>query len=71
MITNRDYPTNPAQLTAEWLTARLRAARLLDAAVVTGFSTVPVGEGIGMLGVIVRVARWWMGARHSSSAENH
>ena len=51
----RDYPTHPDELTKEWLTGALRDAGLIERASVTGFSTTPVGEGIGMLGVIARV----------------
>jgi hypothetical protein len=54
-VTTRDYPTHPSELTSEWLTAQLRAAGAVKTAAVTGFSTVPVGEGIGMLGILVRV----------------
>ena len=51
---NRHYPTHPSELTAEWLTERLRENGVRTARV-TGFSTTPVGEGIGMLGMLVRV----------------
>jgi len=54
-VPTRHYPTHPAELTSEWLTAQLRAAGELKTATVTDFSTVPVGEGIGMLGILVRV----------------
>ena len=50
----RHYPTHPSELTAEWLTERLRENGVRTARV-TGFSTTPVGEGIGMLGILVRV----------------
>jgi hypothetical protein len=55
-MTTTDYPTHPSELTKEWLTAALEAAGVLHGAHVTGFSTSPVGEGIGMLGILVRVA---------------
>ena len=55
-MSTRPYPTSPSELTAEWLTDRLRSAGAIDRARVTGFSTTPVGEGIGMLGILVRVA---------------
>jgi hypothetical protein len=55
-MTRTDYPTNPNELSAEWLTATLEAAGALHGAQVTSFSTSPVGEGIGMLGILARVA---------------
>ena len=55
-MTTTDYPTHPRELTTEWLTAALGAAGVLHGAQVTGFSTTPVGEGIGMLGILVRVS---------------
>jgi hypothetical protein len=49
------YPTSPAELTPVWLTETLRACGCLTGdARVTGISTEPVGEGVGMLGVLVR-----------------
>ncbi len=54
-MTTTDYPTNPKELTTEWLTATLDAAGALGGAEVTSFSTSPVGEGIGMLGILARV----------------
>jgi hypothetical protein len=53
-VTVRPYPTQPDQLTPEWLTIALRNAGVLGDANVTGLTTTPVGEGIGMLGVIAR-----------------
>ncbi len=55
-MSTRPYPTHPSELTNEWLTERLRSAGAIGDASVTGFSTTPVGEGIGMLGILVRVA---------------
>lgn len=55
-MTTRTYPTHPGELTEAWLTETLRASGTLDPATsVSGFTTEPVGEGIGMLGVLVRV----------------
>lgn len=54
-MTRTDYPGHPSELTAEWLTETLEAAGVLHGAQVTSFSTSPVGEGIGMLGILVRV----------------
>src|SRR4051794_28261824 len=50
------YPTHPSELTTDWLTERLHSAGVIGDARVTDFSTTPVGEGIGMLGLLVRVA---------------
>jgi hypothetical protein len=55
-MSTKPYPTQPAELTTEWLTERLRASDAIRSARVTNFSTTPVGEGIGMLGILVRVA---------------
>lgn len=49
------YPTHPSLLTSEWLTAQLRASGALKDGRITGFTTEPVGEGVGMLGILVRV----------------
>ena len=55
-MTTRTYPATPDELTAAWLTNALRAEGCLPAdRSVTSFTTDPVGEGIGMLGVLVRV----------------
>jgi Ecdysteroid kinase-like family len=54
-MTTTDYPTQPGELTTEWLTATLEAAGVLHGAKVIGLSTSPVGEGIGMLGILARV----------------
>ncbi len=50
----REYPTQPDELTAEWLTKALRSGGAIHDATVTGFTTEPVGVGVGMLGVIAR-----------------
>ena len=55
-MSTRPYPTHPSELTTEWLTERLRSTGAIGDARVTGLSTTPVGEGIGMLGILVRVA---------------
>jgi hypothetical protein len=49
----RHFPTHPSELTTEWLTDRLRENGVPTR--VIGFSTTPVGEGIGMLGILARV----------------
>src|SRR4051794_25595528 len=55
-MSTRPYPTSPAELTPEWLTGALRAAGEIHDSTVTSLSTTPVGEGIGMLGVLCRIA---------------
>ena len=55
-MSTRPYPTQPSELTTDWLTERLRSTGDIGDARVTGFSSTPVGEGIGMLGILVRVA---------------
>ena len=55
-MTTRTYPAHPSELTPEWLTTQLRTAGVLGDGSVTGFTTTPVGEGIGMLGILVRAA---------------
>ncbi|MFM2070850.1 MAG: hypothetical protein RLZZ623_1113 [Actinomycetota bacterium] len=55
-MTAHTYPTQPVELTEAWLTDVLRASGSLDDTTsVASFSTEPVGEGVGMLGVLVRV----------------
>ena len=50
------FPTNPGELTADWLTAQLRASGATTRAAVTSFALTPIGEGVGMLAVITRIA---------------
>lgn len=50
----RDYPTQPEELTARWLTDALRSGGAISEARITEFTTEPVGVGVGMLGVIAR-----------------
>ena len=54
-MTTTEYPSHPSELTTDWLTATLEADGVLNGVKVTNFSTSPVGEGIGMLGILVRV----------------
>ncbi len=50
------FPTQPAEVTAGWLTAQLRSAGAIDEThTVAGFRSEPIGEGAGMLGVIARL----------------
>ncbi len=54
-MTAKGFPTHPNELTTEWLTETLDAAGVSSGAQVISFETTPVGEGIGMLGILVRV----------------
>lgn len=54
-MSTRPYPTHTTELTNDWLTERLRDSGAIKDSKVTGFSSSPVGEGIGMLGVLARV----------------
>jgi hypothetical protein len=48
-----NYPTRPNDITSEWLTAALRSGGCLENDVhITGLQRRPVGEGVGMLGLI-------------------
>jgi len=53
----RTFPTQPEQLTADWFTIALRDAGVLapDRSV-TSFDVSSVGEGIGLVGMVVRAA---------------
>lgn len=51
-----DFPSHPDQLTTEWLTSQLDTAGVTHGANVTDIEMSPVGEGIGMLGILARVA---------------
>ena len=52
----RAYPTNPAEITAEWLTAALRNSGAIEDATVTSFDATVIGEGAGILGQLSKVA---------------
>ena len=41
----RDYPTQPEELTTEWLTEALRSGGAIRDAKITGLVTEPVGVG--------------------------
>ena len=50
------FPVEPDQLTAEWLTDQLRQAGVLGSqTAVRDFVTKSIGEGVGLLGLVVRV----------------
>jgi hypothetical protein len=50
------FPTQPDQVTPAWLTEQLRASGTIGSdQTVLSFTTTPVGEGVGMLGVIAKL----------------
>lgn len=49
------FPLSPAELSTAWLTETLRRAGLVSTARVTGFDTEVVGEGVGFVGLLVRI----------------
>jgi hypothetical protein len=58
-----DFPAHPDEITAQWLTKMLRdAGDLDDGGEVVGFETAVIGEGISLLGLVVRVALDYSGA---------
>src|SRR4051812_41992098 len=65
-MSTRSYPTSPAEVTPEWMTGALRAAGAIGDSIVTGVATTPVGEGIGMLGVLCRVEMEFDRADHGA-----
>ncbi len=50
-----DFPRSPAELTVDWLEQVLRP-ELTEGASITGFETADIGAGVGVLGVIARIA---------------
>jgi aminoglycoside/choline kinase family phosphotransferase len=57
------FPTQPAEVTPEWLTEQLRGAGAIDGSQsVRSFTSEPIGEGAGMLGVIARLLLEYDGA---------
>ena len=49
------FPISPSELTASWLTERLRTSGTISKASVVAHTLEPIGEGVGMLAVISRV----------------
>jgi tRNA A-37 threonylcarbamoyl transferase component Bud32 len=49
------FPITPADLTAEWLDAQLRAKGAITSSKVVGFDGALLGEGVGMMSVLSRV----------------
>ena len=51
-----NFPAQPEQLTADWLTATLHGSGALDAQRrVSAFEITPVGAGTGLLGMVMRI----------------
>ena len=51
------FPVQPHEVTNEWLSETLRAAGVLgEDRSVTGITVTPIGDGIGLLGIVVRMA---------------
>jgi len=62
--TTGQFPKHPTEVTPLWLTERLRAAGAIGAShVITSFTSTPLGEGVGMLGVIARLELAYEGER--------
>ena len=54
-MAEHEFPASVDGLTADWLTDALTAAGALDGGRVTGFSSEPIGQGIGLLGLLHRI----------------
>ena len=52
----RAYPTNPAAITAEWLTAALRESGAITDATVTAFDAKVIGAGAGFMGELAKLS---------------
>ena len=52
-------PTTIDDITADWLTASLRDAGALDGGIVTGFSSEPIGQGVGLMGILHRLRPYY------------
>ena len=52
----RSYPTNPAEITAEWLTDALRNSGAIKHASVTAFDSKVIGEGAGLFGELINLS---------------
>ena len=52
----RAYPTNPAEVTAEWLTSALRRSGAIKDATVTSFDSKVIGEGAGFMGQLAKLS---------------
>ncbi len=58
-----EFPTEPEGLSAEWLTEMLHGANMLGAdSAVTGHTVTLIGEGVGLLGLVVRIGLTYDGA---------
>jgi len=52
----RTYPTNPAEITPEWLTNALRKNGAIKGASVTSFEAKVIGEGAGFMGQLAKLS---------------
>lgn len=52
----RPYPTNPAEITPEWLTSALRESGAIKDATVTSFNANVIGEGAGFMGELAKLS---------------
>ncbi len=51
-----NFPVQPHELSAAWLTDRLREAGVLSSdRAVKGFTSNSIGDGVGLLGLVVRL----------------
>ena len=48
-------PTTIDDITADWLTDSLRDAGALGGGIVTSFSSEPIGQGVGLMGILHRL----------------
>jgi len=54
-MTGHGFPTSIAEVTEDWLTSALAGAGVLDNGRVTDFSSEPIGQGVGLLGLLHRI----------------
>ena len=63
------FPVLPEQLTNEWFTSMLRDAKKLGGDnTVTGFDVSYIGDGVGLLGMVIRVKLNYSGAANAGPA---
>src|SRR4051812_20284299 len=51
-----NYPTDPGQITSEWLTSALRASGAIGDASVTSHRAKVIGEGVGFMGQLAQIS---------------
>jgi hypothetical protein len=54
-MTDQGIPASSTDVSVEWLTDKLRQSGAIDSAAVTGIETKNIGEGIGIMGEVVRM----------------